>query len=163
MLLSNNFHPWSAHLRRHCDDASLTFDEEGRLSLLVDRHKVDCRVAADSLVLSARICNPPHAHAERQAWLCRVLTLTNRHARERREFPVLGAQRTLQLHAWLHADGDYAAFCAQFDAFMTALDVWRETVSPMDGVVRSPIHAGDKPFRRPAGTGINNSNSTGYL
>lgn len=161
MQLSDNFRPWSAHLRRHCDDASLTFDEDGQLSLLADRHKVDCRVVAGSLVLSARICNPPRAHAERQTWLCRVLALTNRHARERREFPVLGPHQSLQLHAWLHADGDYAVFCAQFDGFMAALEVWRESVSPIPRAIHSAMPPGGKPFRRPGGKGINNRKSTG--
>lgn len=159
MHLSNNFRPWSDYLRRQCDDVSLTFDAEGRLSLLVDRHKVDGQIAAGSLILSARICNPPTTHAERQAWLCRVLSLTNRHAGERREFPSLSSRRTLQLQVWLHAGIDYAAFSTQFDRFVTALEAWRQAVSPQaGGAIHAPAPIGGKPFSHPHYT-----NPTGIL
>jgi hypothetical protein len=135
------------------------FDNEGALSLLVDRHKVDCRIIADTMLLSARICGLPVDDAERRGWLCRVLTLTNRHARNRREFPVLSEKRTLQLHTRLNPNMDYEAFTAQFQRFMDALDAWRQAILPLGGVdLRMPPNIGDKPLRHPSHTV-----STGFL
>ncbi|HEY4318359.1 MAG TPA: type III secretion system chaperone [Herbaspirillum sp.] len=149
MHISSDFSPWSGYLRRHGNDASLLFDEEGTLSLLVDRHKVDCRVVTGSMIVSARICDTPANNAERRMHLCRVLTLVNRHAHHRREFPVLNEQRTLQLQAWMHSNMTYEAFSLQFDQFMEALDAWREATLPSGSVItRMPEHIGDRPFRR---------------
>jgi hypothetical protein len=156
---TSDFSPWSAYLREHCNDPSLIFDAEGALSLLVDRHKVDCRIVADSMILSARICAIPVGAVERRAHLCRVLTLSNRHARNRREFPVLSGTRTLQLYAWINASIDYEAFSMHFNRFMEALDAWREAVLPAGGIAtRTAAQIGDKPFRRPPHTP-----STGFL
>lgn len=159
MYSSSDFSPWSAYLRQQSNDASLLFNDEGMLSLLVDKHKVDCQILGDSMILSARIGNTPTGTAERHACLCRVLTLTNRHARNRSEFPMLTGQRTLQLRTWMNTNLDYDAFCAQFHRFMEALDAWRDALSPKaDSAIRMPTQIDDRPFGR-----LSPTNSTGIL
>jgi len=147
MHLSTIFAHWSAHLRRSSNDASLIFDQDGALSLLVDKHKIDCRIAPDSLILRARICGMPERDAERHAWLYRILMLNNAHAQNRNEFPILTAQRTLQLHAWIHPGADYEEFCIAFDRFMEALDAWRHALLPRTGTAAPSLPSiGGKPF-----------------
>jgi hypothetical protein len=147
MQLSNLIAHWSAHLRRRSNDTSLAFDQDGMLSLLVEKHRIDCRVAPEAMILRARICGMPTASSEHHPWLCRILMLTNTHAHSRREFPVLNAQGVLQLHAWINAHADYEEFCAAFDEFMEALDAWRQTLLP-SASRQTPawIRRGEKPF-----------------
>jgi hypothetical protein len=147
MHLSTTFAHWSAHLRRRSNDASLAFDSNGTLSLLADKHKIDFRIVPDSLVLRARICSMPGHAAEQHAWLCRILTLSNTHAHNRREFPALTAQSVLQLHTWIPPHADYAEFCFTFDHFMEALDAWRHALLPAN-VAAPSISAGSLPFSR---------------
>ncbi|HEY4074873.1 MAG TPA: type III secretion system chaperone [Herbaspirillum sp.] len=145
MHLSTIFAHWSAHLRRRSNDASLAFDSDGTLSLLVGRHKIDLRIVPDSLVLRARICGMPGRTEEQHAWLCRILTLSNIHAHNRREFPALTAQRVLQLHTWIRPHADYEGFCIAFDHFMEALETWRHALAPAN-MVTPVLPAGSLPF-----------------
>lgn len=136
MHLSHIFAHWSAHLRRRSNDSSLSFDGDGALSLLAGKQRIDCRIEATSLVLRARICNLPNhqGSADQHALLCRILRLTNTHAHQRREFPVLTRERELQLQVWINKLADYEEFCAAFDQFTDALDAWRHTLLPLIGL-----------------------------
>jgi hypothetical protein len=147
MSLLNLSSRWSDYLQRHGNDASLTFDADGTLSLLADRHRVDCQIAPEFLILRARICGMPADRSGRHPWLSRILMLSNAHAHNRQEFPVLTSQGTLQLHTWIDIRAGFQEFGHAFDQFLEALDAWRHALMPRAGTISQRLsRLGGTPF-----------------
>jgi hypothetical protein len=150
MSLSNLSSRWSDYLRRHGDDASLTFDGDGMLSLQADKHRVDCQIAPEFLVLRARICGMPADQSGWHAWLCRILMLSNTHAHSRQEFPILttqSASQSLQLQCWIDIRAGFQEFSHAFDQFLEALDAWRDALMPRAGLISLKLsRLGGTPF-----------------
>jgi hypothetical protein len=162
MPLPNLFSLCSDYLRRYgndANDASLTFDNDGTLSLSAGKHRIDCRIAPEFLILRARICGMPDDRTDRHAWLCRILSLTNAHALNRQEFPILTAQAALHLQRWIDMRAGYEEFCHAFDQFLEALDAWREALTPQSGRTSLTLsRLGGAPFGaadNQAGSGFN--------
>jgi hypothetical protein len=147
MSLSNLSLRWSDYLRRYGNDTSLTFDADGMLSLLADKHRIDCQIAPEFLVLQARLCAMPADQSGWHAWLCRILMLSNTHAHSRQEFPVLTARSALQLHCWIDIRAGFQEFGHAFDRFLQALDAWREALTPRAGLISLKLsRLGGAPF-----------------